>query len=139
MECLVDATPEDLTEAIPFEWKDTKTTELPQVGEKEHSWIVLDKHILLKHPLDYWAENQLENKIPMVFGKIISIISRKSLSFDFQIRQFLGSTATAQSEVTESSQEFMDWTDDDKFEAHVEGKLGSFNITIPVQAMEKLH
>ena len=29
-------------------------------------------------------------------------------------------------------------TDDDKFEAHVEGKLGSFNITIPVQAMEKL-
>ena len=93
MECLVDATPEDLTEAIPFEWKDTKTTELPQVGEKEHSWIVLDKHILLKHPLDYWAENQLENKIPMVFGKIISIISRKSLSFDFQIRQFLGSTA----------------------------------------------
>ena len=70
MECLVDATPEDLTEAIPFEWKDTKTTELPQVGEKEHSWIVLDKHILLKHPLDYWAENQLENKIPMVFGKI---------------------------------------------------------------------
>ena len=72
MECLVDATPEDLTEAIPFEWKDTKTTELPQVGEKEHSWIVLDKHILLKHPLDYWAENQLENNIPMVFGKIIS-------------------------------------------------------------------
>ena len=70
MECLVDATPEDLTEAIPFEWKDTKTAELPQVGEKEHSWIVLDKHILLKHPLDYWAENQLENKIPMVFGKI---------------------------------------------------------------------
>ena len=106
MECLVDATPEDLTEAIPFEWKDTKTTELPQVGEKEHSWIVLDKHILLKHPLDYWAENQLENKIPMVFGKIISIISRNSLSFDFQICPFL--VSTDQSEVTESSQEFMD-------------------------------
>ena len=30
----------------------------------------------------------------------------------------------------------MDWTDDDKFEAHVEGKLGSFNVTIPGQAME---
>jgi len=81
-------------------------------GEKEHSWIVLDKHILLKHPMDYWAENQLENKIPMVFG------------------------STAQGEVTESNQEFMDWTDDDKFEAHVEGKLGSFNVTIPGQAME---
>merc|ERR1712086_747600 len=71
-----------------------------------------DKHILLKHPMDYWAENQLENKIPMVFG------------------------STAQGEVTESNQEFMDWTDDDKFEAHVEGKLGSFNVTIPGQAME---
>ena len=70
---LVDATPEDLTEAMPYLWRDTKTTELPQVGEKEHSWLVLDKHILLKHPLDYWAENQLTNKIPMVFGKSFSL------------------------------------------------------------------
>ena len=46
------------------------------------------------------------------------------------------SGSTAQGEVTESNQEFMDWTDDDKFEAHVEGKLGSFNVTIPGQAME---
>ena len=52
----------------------------------------------------------------------------------FKILHFSGSTA--QGEVTESNQEFMDWTDDDKFEAHVEGKLGSFNVTIPGQAME---
>ena len=51
-----------------------------------------------------------------------------------KICHFPGSTA--QGEVTESNQEFMDWTDDDKFEAHVEGKLGSFNVTIPGQAME---
>ena len=121
MECLVDATPEDLTEAIPFEWKDTKTTELPQVGEKEHSWIVLDKHILLKHPLDYWAENQLENKIPMVFGMIFFI-------FLFCLIPIHFSGSTAQGEVTESSQEFVDWTDHDQFEARVEGKLGSFNV-----------
>ena len=52
----------------------------------------------------------------------------------FKILHFSGSTA--QGEVTESNQEFMDWTDDDKFEAHVEGKLGSFNVTIPGQAMK---
>ena len=99
MECLVDATPEDLTEAIPFEWKDTKTAELPQVGEKEHSWIVLDKHILLKHPLDYWAENQLENKIPMVFGKIFfNLFCLSSVHF---------SGSSAQDEVTESNQDLL--------------------------------
>ena len=49
---------------------------------------------------------------------------------------FLISGSTAQGEVIESNQESMDWSDTDKYEAHVEGKLGSFNVTIPGQAME---
>lgn len=111
VDCLIDATAEDVTEAAPYEWRDTNQLELPQVGEKGHSWIVIDKHILLNHPYDFWKKNQLSNKIPMVFG------------------------ATAQGEVTEDNQAFMDWTDKDKFESHVESKLGSFNVTIPGQAM----
>ena len=74
VDCLIDATADAITEAMPFSWRDTNTPELPQVGEKEHSWIVLDKHILLQHPLDYWKDNQLTNNIPMVFGKILFLI-----------------------------------------------------------------
>ena len=68
VECLVDATAEDITEAIPYEWRDTNMPELPQSGEKEHSWMVIDKHLLLQHPKDFWHEFQYTNNIPMVFG-----------------------------------------------------------------------
>ena len=37
--------------------------------------------------------------------------------------------------MTGDNKEFMDWTNNDAFSAHVEGKLGSFNTTIPAQAM----
>ena len=33
------------------------------------------------------------------------------------------------------NKDFLTWTDTDKYEAHVESKLGSFNNTIPGQAM----
>ena len=46
---------------------------------------------------------------------------------------FLG--ATAQGEVSAENKDFLTWTDTDKYEAHVESKLGSFNNTIPGQAM----
>ena len=74
----MDATAEDITDSIPFLWRDTKTPELPQKGEKDHSWIIIDKHILIQHPKDYWAENQLSNTVPIVFGKIISISAFQS-------------------------------------------------------------
>jgi carboxylesterase type B len=112
IECLVDATAEDITDSIPFLWRDTKTPELPQKGEKDHSWIIIDKHILIQHPKDYWAENQLSNTVPIVFG------------------------ATAQGEVNTETKEFLDWSDSNKYEGHVEGKLGSFNETLPTQVME---
>jgi carboxylesterase type B len=113
VECLIDATAEDLTEAMPYEWRDSNQPELPQVGEKEHSWIIVDKTVLRQHPMDYWSGHQLSNNIPLVFG------------------------ATAQGEVTADSKEFLDWSDTDKFEAHVESKLGSFNVSIPGSAMER--
>merc|ERR1712111_276605 len=34
VECLVDATAEDITEAIPYEWRDTNMPELPQSGKR---------------------------------------------------------------------------------------------------------
>eukprot|EP00093_Oithona_nana_P003152 03152.XXX_10690_3064_1 [CDS] Oithona nana genome sequencing. len=112
VECLVDATAEDITEAIPYEWRDTNMPELPQSGEKEHSWMVIDKHLLLQHPKDFWHEFRMTNNIPMVFG------------------------ATAQGEVTAQNKERIDWTNTDEFETHVESKLGSFNVTIPGQALK---
>ena len=69
VECLVDATAEDIAESIPFSWRDTNQPELPQKGETDHSWIIIDKKILIQHPKDYWKEHQRENKITMVFGK----------------------------------------------------------------------
>ena len=69
VDCLIDATAEDITNAIPYEWKDTNPPEIPQLGEKEHSWIIIDKQVLLQHPKDYWLKHRLENNIPMVFGK----------------------------------------------------------------------
>ncbi len=71
VECLIDATAEDLTNASPYEWRDTNMVELPQVGEKGHSWLVVDKYLLLEHPKDFWKENQFSNKIPLVFGKSV--------------------------------------------------------------------
>ena len=68
VECLIDATAEDLTEAIPYDWRDTNMPELPQNGDKSHSWIVIDKHLLLQHPKDFWNEFRMTNNIPMVFG-----------------------------------------------------------------------
>ena len=46
---------------------------------------------------------------------------------------FLG--ATAQGEVTADSAALLNWNNSDTYEAHVEEKLGSFNVTIPGQAM----
>jgi len=111
VECLVDKTAEDIIEATPYEWR-TNQPELPQKGETDHSWIIIDKNILLQHPKDYWTENQMSNTIPMVFG------------------------ATAQGEVTAVNKDFLDWTDSTKFEVHIESKLGSFNETLPQQVMD---
>lgn len=71
VDCLVDATAEDIAESIPFSWRDTNQPELPQKGETDHSWIIIDKKILIQHPKDYWKEHQRENKITMVFGKYL--------------------------------------------------------------------
>ena len=40
-----------------------------QVGERAHSWLVLDKDILLENPKTFWANNKLSNNVPIVFGK----------------------------------------------------------------------
>jgi carboxylesterase type B len=112
VECLVDKTAEDIVEVTPYEWRTTNQPELPQKGENDHSWIIIDKNILLQHPKDYWTENQMSNTIPMVFG------------------------ATAQGEVTADKKDFLDWTDSTKFEVHIESKLGSFNETLPQQVMD---
>ena len=37
--------------------------------------------------------------------------------------------------MTSDNREYMDWTNSDTYAAHVESKLGSFNNTIPAQAM----
>ena len=39
--------------------------------------------------------------------------------------------------MTQDNKIFMDWSDKNAYEAHVEGRLGSFNNTIPEQAMKK--
>ena len=44
--------------------------------------------------------------------------------------------ATAQGEVNTETKEFLDWSDSNKYEGHVEVKLGSFNETLPTQVME---
>jgi len=44
--------------------------------------------------------------------------------------------ATAQGEVNAQNKERIDWTNTDEFETHVESKLGSFNVTIPGQALK---
>ena len=38
--------------------------------------------------------------------------------------------------MTAQNKERIDWTNTDEFETHVESKLGSFNVTIPGQALE---
>ena len=48
---------------------------------------------------------------------------------------FAGSTA--QGAATEHNWNFMDWTKKDEYEAQIEDKLGSFNVSIPKSAMEK--
>ena len=69
VECLIDKTAEEVVEATPYEWRTTNKPDLPQKGETDHSWIIIDKNILLQHPKDYWKEYQMSNTIPMVFGK----------------------------------------------------------------------
>lgn len=74
--------------------------------------MIVDKHILKESPVAYWQANKLSNAIPIVFG------------------------ATAQGMVSEDNRNFMNWTDKNAYQAHVESKLGSFNNTIPEDAME---
>ena len=38
--------------------------------------------------------------------------------------------------MTAQNKERIDWTNTDEFETHVESKLGSFNVTIPGQALK---
>ncbi|CAB4068651.1 unnamed protein product [Lepeophtheirus salmonis] len=96
---------------IPDEWLTSSTSQLPQIGEKEYSWIVVDKHILTHHPVSYWINHASEIDVPMVFG------------------------STEHVEATEKNINLMDWDDRDVFEAHVEEKLGSFNVTLPGLAL----
>eukprot|EP00096_Caligus_rogercresseyi_P002661 TRINITY_DN1488_c0_g1_i4.p1 TRINITY_DN1488_c0_g1~~TRINITY_DN1488_c0_g1_i4.p1 ORF type:complete len:803 (-),score=252.21 TRINITY_DN1488_c0_g1_i4:2011-4419(-) len=109
--CLVNADAEVLTENIPAEWATSKTNSLPIMGEKDHSWIVVDKHILSHHPVSYWRTHPQELSVPMVFG------------------------VTEHVEATEENIGLMDWEDRDLFEALVEEKLGSFNVTLPGLAL----
>uniref|UniRef100_A0A0K2VHE0 Neurotactinlike [Tribolium castaneum] n=1 Tax=Lepeophtheirus salmonis TaxID=72036 RepID=A0A0K2VHE0_LEPSM len=109
--CLINADAEVLTENIPDEWLTSSTSQLPQIGEKEYSWIVVDKHILTHHPVSYWINHASEIDVPMVFG------------------------STEHVEATEKNINLMDWDDRDVFEAHVEEKLGSFNVTLPGLAL----
>ena len=92
VECLVDATAEDLTEAIPYEWRDTNMPDLPMKdNSKEHSWIVIDKHLLLQHPKDFWKEFRMTNNIPMVFGATAQGEVRiETLALNFSHKIFRG-------------------------------------------------
>lgn len=73
LQCLLSTPAKTLTDAPPaVKWLRTTQTELPQKGEKGHSWIVNDKEILPMNPVDYWKKHRMTNEIKMVFGKTLS-------------------------------------------------------------------
>ena len=72
VECLIDKTEEDLLNAVPTDWLNTRMSKLPRknpVQEKGHSWIIVDKNILMENPMDFWKENKGSNNVPIVIGK----------------------------------------------------------------------
>ena len=74
MDCLIDAAAEDLVEAVPSEWLNTRMATLPkQQGTNEetgHSWIVIDKKILMESLMEYWKRNKGSNNVPLVIGNM---------------------------------------------------------------------
>ena len=105
---MLDASAEDVVESAPYEWLDTTQSELPQKNDKDHSWISVDRH----HPIDYWKRHWMTNEIKMVFG------------------------STTQGDVTTDNYVLMNWSDTNAFQAHVESKLGSFNVSLPAAALD---
>ena len=73
VDCLIDAIAEDLVNAVPSEWLNTRVATLPRKKgtnkEKGHSWIIVDKNIFKESPLEYWKKNQGSNNVPIVIGR----------------------------------------------------------------------
>ena len=72
VECLVDKVEVDLLNAVPADWLNTKMAKLPRknpIEDKGHSWIIIDKNILMKSPIEFWKENKGSNIVPIVVGK----------------------------------------------------------------------
>ena len=72
VECLVDKVEVDLLNAVPADWSNTKMAKLPRknpIEDKGHSWIIVDKNILMKSPIEFWKENKGSNIVPIVVGK----------------------------------------------------------------------
>ena len=74
VDCLIDAAAEDLVEAVPSEWLNTRMATLPkQRGtneEKGHSWLVIDKNIFMESIMEYWKSNKGSNNVPIVIGNM---------------------------------------------------------------------
>ena len=72
VDCLIDATAEDLVDAVPAEWLNTQMAKLPKkMGtneEKGHSWIIVDKNMFMESPMEYWKKNKGSNNVPIVIG-----------------------------------------------------------------------
>lgn len=115
--CLIDSLEEDLLNAVPNDWLNTRMSKLPRknpVVEKGHSWVIVDKNILMDTPMNYWKENKGSNNVPIVIG------------------------ATAQGAVSEENKNLEPggWNKD-SLGRRVETALGSFNTTIPEQAIKR--
>ena len=70
--CLIDSLEDDLLNAVPNDWLNIRMSKLPRknpVVEQGHSWVIVDKNILMDTPMNYWKENKGSNNIPIVIGK----------------------------------------------------------------------
>ncbi len=71
LECLLDASADDVTRAAPNTWhaKTMTQSDLPVSGEKrDHAWLTVDKFVLYENPVEHWRKHGVIDSVPIVFG-----------------------------------------------------------------------
>jgi len=111
LDCLRDAEPEALIEAMDQEWEAWGGDELPKAGDMAMTGLLTIDTLLVKEDVNAVLARGV--KVPVVIG------------------------ATAQSSANWENYQYLAWNNTDLYQEMVEGSLGSWDVDLPVEALSR--
>ena len=109
IDCMYSKTPEELVEAVPYDWR-AFHQDLPTKNEKKHHWLVRDGLILRDSP---WSNTHVQIEVPFVAGAPAEIDASYEMFY------------------------YLDWNDTRKFSDYLESKLGSFGTSLSREVSDR--